>query len=197
LLYAARIYEKLTKKVDIYREKLFVIPQPEFLVLYNGKRPYDDRKTLKLSDAFANLKPDLPPELELIVKVYNINEGHNTEMTARAPDFEGYVKFIDKTREECAIMGDEAQAVRNAIRYCIDHDILADYLSTNASEVENMLLTEWNWDDAKKVWQEEAREEEREKRNREVARNLKAMNMPPEQISKATGLPLDAVAGLD
>jgi DNA-binding transcriptional MerR regulator len=25
-----------------------------------------------------------------------------------------------------------------------------------------MLMTEWNWDDAKEVWQEEAREEERQ-----------------------------------
>jgi hypothetical protein len=30
------------------------------------------------------------------------------------------------------------------------------YLQSNASEVRNMLFTEWNMSDAKKVWQEEA-----------------------------------------
>jgi len=31
-----------------------------------------------------------------------------------------------------------------------------------------MLTTEWNWDDAKEVWQEEAREEAREKERKEL-----------------------------
>jgi len=31
-------------------------------------------------------------------------------------------------------------------------------LRDNASEVRNMLFTEWNWDTAKRVWQEEAME---------------------------------------
>jgi hypothetical protein len=214
LLYIARIYEKLTKREDLYREKLFSIPHPEFFVLYNGKAPYDDQKILKLSDAFANLKPGLPPELELMVKVYNINEGHNTEMTSKAPDFEGYVKFIDKTMEERSIIGDEALAVKKAIQYCIDHGILADYLRLNASEVENMLLTDkWDWNMYVQVKEEEARAEGRqeglqngikqgltqgqEKERHEVARNLKAMNMAPEQISKATGLPLEAITKLN
>ena len=35
-----------------------------------------------------------------------------------------------------------------------------EYLENNASEVINMLFQEWNWDDARAVWEEEA-----EKRN--------------------------------
>jgi hypothetical protein len=36
---------------------------------------------------------------------------------------------------------------------------MKDFFEANASEVVNMLLTEWNWDDAKAVWWEEGREE--------------------------------------
>jgi hypothetical protein len=36
----------------------------------------------------------------------------------------------------------------NPGRYCRDHDILKGFLEANASEVMNMLMTEWNWDDA-------------------------------------------------
>ena len=36
--------------------------------------------------------------------------------------------------------------VEEAIRYCIKHDIMREYLLQHGSEVENMLLTEWNND---------------------------------------------------
>ena len=40
---------------------------------------------------------------------------------------------------------------------------MKEYLESNAAEVKNMLLTEWNMDDAKRVWREEALEEGMEK----------------------------------
>ncbi|MHC6202032.1 hypothetical protein ACYULU_02415 [Breznakiellaceae bacterium SP9] len=49
--------------------------------------------------------------------------------------------------------------MKAAIAYCIEHDILKEVLEAYASEVVNMAMTEWNWDDAKEVWQEEARED--------------------------------------
>jgi hypothetical protein len=39
--------------------------------------------------------------------------------------------------------------------------ILVSFLKEHGSEVHNMLLSEWNIDDAKRVWQREAREEGR------------------------------------
>ena len=59
-----------------------------------------------------------------------------------------------------------------------------------------MLLTEWNWDDAKEVWQEEAREEglaEGREEGRaeglaEAAQKMKDMGLSAEQILTATGV---------
>jgi SOS response regulatory protein OraA/RecX len=48
-----------------------------------------------------------------------------------------------------------------------------------------MLLTEWNWDDAKEVWQEEAREEGREEgreEERKTILDLVRQGYTPEQI---------------
>jgi len=45
------------------------------------------------------------------------------------------------------------------VKSCIERDILVYFLEVHASEVLNMLTTEWNWDDAKEVWQEEAKDE--------------------------------------
>jgi phosphotransacetylase len=54
------------------------------------------------------------------------------------------------------------KAVRNAIKYCTGNNILKKFLETHGSEVYNMLLTEWNLDEAIEVAREEAREETRE-----------------------------------
>ena len=62
------------------------------------------------------------------------------------------------------------EAMVKAIAYCIDHTILSDFLREHGAEVINMLLTEWNIDDAKKVWQKEALEEG-EKKGREETLN--------------------------
>jgi hypothetical protein len=51
------------------------------------------------------------------------------------------------------------EAAKVTVRSCIKQGILGKFLKEHASEVENMLLTEWDWDVAKKVWKEEAKEE--------------------------------------
>jgi hypothetical protein len=44
-----------------------------------------------------------------------------------------------------------------------EKNILKEILKTHAAEVMNMLTTEWNWDIAREVWEEEALERGREK----------------------------------
>jgi predicted transposase YdaD len=56
----------------------------------------------------------------------------------------------------------------------------------------NMLLTEWNWDDALDVRFEEGREDEREK----IAKNMKAHGRPLEEISEDTGLDMETIKNL-
>jgi hypothetical protein len=164
LLYIARVYEKIIEKKSLYRETLLAIPYPEFFVLYNGPKPYPDHSILKLSSSFEavdGLKSvSLPPELELTVKVYNINQGHNEEIARNCETLKGYSTFIAKVREYEKVMSRE-EAMKAAIEYCIEHNILSAFLIEHSTEVRNMLLTEWNWDDAKEVWQEEAAQKAR------------------------------------
>jgi len=167
LMYIARIYEKIIKRRKRYQDKLEKIPRPEFIVLYNGKKDYSDYKVLKLSDAFKDIKglklaegTEIP--LELIVHVYNINHGHNSEILKRSETLDGYSMFIDKIREYQKQEKSLEKTFRSAINYCIKNNILKDYLEAHASEVLNMLLGEWNQEEAIEVAREEAREEDRE-----------------------------------
>jgi hypothetical protein len=143
--------------------------------LYNGVSPYPDEQTLKLSDAFR--EADLPgiaremrPALELVVKVYNINSGHNAEKLKRSETLAGYSVFVAKAREyerEAAggrkvseLTEDERREVmRQAVAWCVEHGTLKEFLSRHGSEVINMLLEEWDLDTALEVEREEGREE--------------------------------------
>jgi predicted transposase/invertase (TIGR01784 family) len=164
LVYIARVYEKIIERKSLYRETLLKIPRPEFIVLYNGERAYPEQSRLRLSEAFESaegLKTDkLPPGLELTVKVYNINKGHNENIVNKCAALRGYSAFIEKIRENRTTMALE-EAMKAAIGYCIEHDVLSKFLLDCSSEVINMLLTEWNWADAKEVWQQEAKAEGR------------------------------------
>jgi hypothetical protein len=49
------------------------------------------------------------------------------------------------------------EAIKEAIDYCVENGIMSDFLNRHGSEVRNMLYTEFNIDEAKKVWQEETK----------------------------------------
>ncbi|MDR2864481.1 MAG: hypothetical protein LBV68_02595, partial [Spirochaetaceae bacterium] len=51
------------------------------------------------------------------------------------------------------------KALGKAVNWCMEHGILKDFLEENSTEVNNMLFTEWNWDDALEVAREEGLEE--------------------------------------
>jgi predicted transposase/invertase (TIGR01784 family) len=189
LLYIARIYEKILGDKNIYTTRAISIPRPEFFVLYNGTSPYPDEEVLKLSDAFESGPTGKEPvDLELMVRVININEGRNEDLVRRSRVLKGYSAFIAKVREYEKESGDREEALKLAIRYCREHDILKEFLERNASEVMNMLITEWNWDDARDVWYTEGREEGLTHGREEVARKALGKGLSPDTVSEITGL---------
>jgi flagellar biosynthesis/type III secretory pathway protein FliH len=171
LIYIARVYEKIIDRRKAYRTGLEKIPSPEFIVLYNGVKPYPERAELRLSDAFkdaADLKSAAgsaaagsSAALELVVKVYNINKGYNTDLARKSRTLEGYSEFVERIRENGKTMAKE-ESVKAAIKQCIERNILRTFLETNSSEVMNMLITEWDLDEAIAVNREEAWAEGRE-----------------------------------
>jgi hypothetical protein len=158
VLYYGRVLEKLFDTSEMYSEKRVTIPTPEFYVLYNGIKPFPDKTVYRLSDSFA--QPESGElSLELEATVYNINKGYNEEIVKRSKHLHGYVTFVAMVRVNEESGMERSMAVEKAIKECIELGILAEYLKSNASEVSNMLLQEWNWEDAKAVWQREAKKD--------------------------------------
>jgi len=61
-----------------------------------------------------------------------------------------------------------SEAIETAIKSCVRRNILVYFLEKHASEVLNMLFTEWNLDDAIAVAREEAHEDGCEKKSNEI-----------------------------
>jgi hypothetical protein len=207
LMYIARVYEKITGDRGIYTTRVIPIPRPEFFVLYNGTAPCPDEQVMRLSDAFEKAAiPGLSEKaaLELEVRVLNINEGRNGAIARRCRKLAEYSAFIGKVRSFEKELKDKEAAMEAAIRYCREHDILKEFLEENGAEVMNMLITEWNTEDAKEVWYEEGLEEGLEKglgkgmetATANIARNALAQGASPDFIQKITGLSTEAIAQL-
>ena len=157
LLYVGRAYEQLIDKKARYRTTLVRIPTPEFYTFYNGQKDQPLEQELKLSDAFIN--PVGNNSAELKVKVININSDKAHELLKKCDILREYSQFIDTVR---AHSGEES-AIKKAIRECIDRGILSEYLKRKGSEVENMLIAEYSYEEDILVKQQEAEQQGRTK----------------------------------
>ena len=73
LHYLSDVYRQMYTNSDLHRSTLLKIPVPHFVTFYNGKQPLETESILRLSDMYEK-KIDCP-ELELMVRVININTG--------------------------------------------------------------------------------------------------------------------------
>ena len=145
LMYVGRAYEQLVDSKARYRTTLVKIPTPEFYTFYNGKKEQPLERVLSLSDAFMN--PAGENSVELKVKVININSDKAHEVLDKCGILKEYSQFISTVRK----YSEEEGAIKKAIKECIEKGILADYLKRKGSEVENMLIAEYSYEEDMQV----------------------------------------------
>ena len=159
LLYIADILQKTIVDKTIYSSRRLMIPNPKFIVFYNGQEKMSERLELKLSDSF--LIPTDKPELELKVTVLNINEGMNEQLKERCPDLKEYMQYVDRVRrysEEMPLR----DAVIRAVDECIQEGILRDFLMKQKAEVIKVSIYEFDEEREMRLIREDEREIGRE-----------------------------------
>ncbi|MBQ8924534.1 MAG: hypothetical protein IJ053_07030, partial [Lachnospiraceae bacterium] len=156
LMYITRQLEKLIVKDDLYSKKLVNIPTPKFIVFYNGTETQPEQKTLLLSEAFENVKDEI--NLELKVLQLNINKGYNEPIKNKCPELFQYMEYVDTVRRFHKAYPLE-EAVRLAVDYCINHDILREFLLANKMEVTSMSIFEYDEELHKKTLLKEGYED--------------------------------------
>ena len=187
LIYLARVYDKIVKNKDVYSTKPVKIPRPEFIVLYNGTSEHPPEKTLNLSDLFLEMPKEHKSsgELELSVRVLNINKGHNEAIVRESVELDGYVVIIDEIRKNRESGMTIEEAIAKAVKDCADRKILSDFLEKYGSEVINMLNQEWDLDEYITV--------QRDDKAVDIAKSMLQGGENPEKVAKYTNLPLERV----
>ena len=80
-------------------------------------------------------------------------------MIKKSISLNNYCVFVDNVTEREALGMTRKDAIEETIDYCIENNIMRDYLLEKRKEVVDMVNFEFNLRDAKEAWQEEAREE--------------------------------------
>ena len=163
-------------------------------MFYNGKDDAPAKWTMRLSDAFE----ENVNTLELVVTVFNINYTKNNELLHKCHDLKCYSIFVDQVRKEVA----SGKTLRQAIKYCKEHDILADYFAKKEQEeVFDMVSFKWDWNRAMAVRAEEAAEQAAAKASAETADakttefvlNMLREHEPYEKISRLASTSMENV----
>ena len=201
LEYVTRIYEGLVPVRNRYAEKVFHIPNPDFYVVYVGKKNLPPEQELHLSDAFYTKDSSA---LELTVKVKNCSDPRTLPIAKNCDILKEYCRFIEIV-EGTYNKTFPKTSFRRAIDQAVSEGILSDYLERKSSEVINMLCAKYDYKMDIEVKQEEAFEDGRaegmqtgsQQKAVESAKAFLKMNIgTPEQIAQGTGLPLEQVREL-
>ena len=198
-MYAGKLYDKFihSARLNRYGKKLLPLPLPKLVVFYNGVDEKEDETTLSLGDAFKeeirqnilrrysgmNEKPDecriqaeaeqifrnSDPDIEVKVRMININHGHNREMLSKCRPLTEYAWFVAQVRNNQADGStgeDDAQmGIGNAIDRAIDEmpeDFeIKKFITANRAEVKDMCLTEYNEAETMDMLRQEERLETR------------------------------------
>ncbi len=139
--YVSRTYSRLYKDMDIYSARVIRLPNPKFIVFYNGEDVQPAVRKLRLSDVFVHEEEN--PSLELVVTQININKGYNEELLEKCETLKEYVQYVERVREYQREQSLE-EAVNRAVEECIREGILSDFLKRNKAEVISMSIFEYD-----------------------------------------------------
>ena len=189
LSYVAELLNNLVKnKNKLYNKGLIKFPKPKFFVLYDGDKHEPLLRKMCLSDAFDGDSDSL----ELVVSAFNINFGLPQPLLQKCPYLSDYSTLVGKVKEGIRLGFSRRDAISRAVKFCLEHGIMGNYLIEHSEEVFNMLALEWNMDDALQARFEEGRNEEREA----VAIKLIRRGRPLDEIHEDTGLSLQRLEQL-
>ena len=142
LMYVAKEYQMLVRNQTLYASALVKVPTPHFVVFYNGETEQEAETILRLSQSFQE-KTD-KPELELMVRVLNINLDKKQEVLEACQLLKEYMLLVNKIRRYTDEYKDINQAVEQAVTECIEENILADFLRKNRAEAIEMCIFEYD-----------------------------------------------------
>ena len=153
LFYVSDVYSELTKDLFLYGSVPVQIPEPKFVVFYNGLENMQEREVLKLSSLYTKKAEHISLELETLV--LNVNVGYNKILMERCRQLSDYAQFVSEVRKRLNKKIPLSEAVNEAVEDCIQRGILAEFLSKNRAEVIKVSIYEYDEEKVKRMFKEE------------------------------------------
>ncbi len=213
LLYISTVLKRMIDSTQLYREKKLMIPRPQFIVFYNGMKDFPAYQELRLSDSFLGEKQKNEVDaLQLIVQVYNINTEKNSEILKKCETLRQYSRFVEVMRSYKETEELTNEVMVEIIGQCKREGVLTEFLDKYGTEIVEMLFKELTREEDLEISRLDGYDEgERAGFTRgehagiergaaqeklSIAKNLKALGLELDKISKSTGLTLSEVAEL-
>ena len=159
LWYIGKLYRRHIDVDMAYHSKMVKIPAPKFYVLYNGSKDEPEHRIMRLSEAFEGESNSL----ELLADSYNINLVKGKKLLDSCYELRCYSVFVAKVQDYLAEKQELSQAIKSAIRYCRDNELMKEYFKEHEMEVLDMVTFKWDDKRAREIAKEEGIEEGMEK----------------------------------
>ena len=200
LFYFSQLYQRFISdnKLDLHRSSLIKIPNPRFVVFYNGEAGRAERYEMRLSNAFE--QKDGSGKFEWTADVININTGMNESLVKKCKPLYDYVRLVGRISANQGNDMEIGRAVREAVEWACEQDLLDGFVREQKENIIGMCLTEFNEEIAIQNWREdgiiEGRAEGAQAKAVEAARNMLKKNYKIPDIAEITGLPIEQVLDL-
>lgn len=194
LFYVADLLQNMTAEMNIYGSKRLMIPTPAFYVFYNGEEDPGEIREYRLSEMFS--KQEVKPQLELIVKIVNINEEQNNKVLEGCRTLREYARFIAMIREDLKSFG-KKEAVAKAVDDCIEQGILKEFLLKYKAQVIKMSIYEYDEKKQREFDREEGREEGRKSALTDLITDALRRGKTCEEIADFNNLPIEKVMEIE
>ena len=198
LMYFAQAYQIYLSKLGkiLHRTSIVKIPNPRFIVFYNGSREVPDKVELKLSDAFE--KQDTSGNFEWTATMININKNHNESLQKKCEPLYNYTSYVERISANKKRGMSGKDAVDEAMAWAIRENLLDGLFKLQKEEVLGMSLTEYDEEEAFRNFYEDGREAGLKQGTLEKAIEaavvaVKNFNVTPQLAAEKMNAPLESV----
>lgn len=190
--YFAQLYHKylIDAEEQLTTSNIIKIPNPNYIVFYNGDTNRDEDYEMRLSDAF--MIEDKSGKFEWTARVLNINKDYNLSLQNKCKALYDYIQFTSRINENKEKGMTNEKAIDEAIDWASEQNLLEGFIKEQKAEVKMTLLTEFNEEASIRGWRKEGMQQKAE----EIATKMLSDKLKPEKVSLYSGLPLEQVLEL-
>ena len=184
-MYYAELLRSKYHNYKIYSTSQIKIATPNYIVFYNGSQDIGEKKVLKLSDSFEVPVKDSEESYEWSCTILNINKGHNEKLMKSCQALQDYAEYVNMVRENRLSGADLNAAVEKALDEAVKRNLLNGYFNRHRARIKAMSLTEYDEEEAKKVFHDDGYNEGRaEGMAQGMAQGMAAQKAEDEKIIK-------------